>query len=129
MMSKRSGLLAFRLGVSFGAIISLIKQNSPLLLKIWEKPLVKRYGKIKAKAMLAEIKKEYAKLQASVPLPPEFPLRYHRTVMILPGIAVYKTILKDTPNRREALAEAEILFKEIFGPQLYRLFRYTLSFP
>lgn len=80
-------------------------------LRAWQRLLAKSRGKAKAADLAARMRARYESLYQSHTHITSRPLRTQLTGLILPGLALYQTLLADLWNDHEAaLAETEALF-------------------
>jgi len=84
-------------------------------LKKWQGSLANSRGPASAKRLTAEIEKRYRELLPAYTHITSHPLQAQLVNLILPGLALYQTLLADLNGDREAaLAESEALFRDGF---------------
>ncbi len=81
-------------------------------LRAWRPVLAARHGAAKAEQLAAAVRKEHAALIAETSMPDNGLLRWHLTAKILPGLALYHTLLREHAGDRDAaLAEIDEAFR------------------
>lgn len=82
-------------------------------LHIWGQVLARHHGPQKAGQLIASLRQEQAALIAATPLPANPALRWHLTENILPGLALYRLLLQEhAQDRQAALAEVDEAFRQ-----------------
>lgn len=120
-MKKTPYWLAGVLGVGAALAFFLGRKKKTLLpTRAWQPLLEATHGKAGARQLMASAEERARRLMVETPLPEVRPLRMHLIEYILPGLAIYKTLLEaHAGDRQAALAETEPLFKawtvEIYG--------------
>jgi hypothetical protein len=110
------GLVGFALGRR-----SATSQPMPHL-RIWQQALADQRGEFKAAILAGHVQARYDELYASRPRFPKRILRMHLDMLILPGLALYQTLLEEDDNAEAVLAEMESIFETTFSP----FFRFML---
>jgi hypothetical protein len=87
MINATLGLLALWL--------FLRRYRGPNYMPGWEKVIQARYGYERGREMVTEVRKQLAVLYADTPLPKNRTLRWHLRENILPGLALYRVLLKE----------------------------------
>lgn len=91
-------------------------------LRIWQQALARERGEFQAAVLAGRVQARYDALCASRPRFPKRILRLHLDMLILPGLALYQTLLEETDDVVAVLAEMESLFESTFS----RFFRFML---
>ncbi len=104
------GLLGFAIGRR-----SVTSQSMPHL-GAWQQALAGRRGEFEAAILAGRVQARYAELYASRPRFPKRILRLHLDMLILPGLALYQTLLEESDDAEAALAEMEVIFETAFSP-------------
>jgi hypothetical protein len=118
----------FYLGLAAGGSVGLaIGRRSATLkpmphLRIWQQALADQRGEWKAAFLAGRVQARYDKLYASRPRFPKRILRLHLDMLILPGLALYQTLLEENDDAEVVLAEMEAIFETCFSP----FFRFML---
>jgi hypothetical protein len=118
----------FYLGLAAGGWVGLaIGRRSATLklmphLRIWQQALADQRGEWKAAFLAGRVQARYDKLYASRPRFPKRILRLHLDMLILPGLALYQTLLEENDDAEVVLAEMEAIFETCFSP----FFRFML---
>ncbi|MGE5222643.1 MAG: L-2-amino-thiazoline-4-carboxylic acid hydrolase [Omnitrophica WOR_2 bacterium] len=119
--------LLLGLGVAAGAAAGFILGRRPgeypwmPAYNCWEAALAEKHGRVRAALLAAKIQSRYEDLYAHRPPVKHPALQMHLTRNILPGLALYQTLLEETPDKPTALAEVERLFRaNLLESDLYR---------
>ena len=118
----------FYLGLAAGGSVGLaIGRRSATLkpmphLRIWQQALADQRGEWKAAFLAGRVQARYDKLYASRPRFPKRILRLHLDMLILPGLALYQTLLEENDDAEAVLSEMEAIFETCFSP----FFRFML---
>jgi hypothetical protein len=105
----------FGLGVTVGALAALIvarRMSTPRRMPnraVWQKALADKRGEPEAAHLLAGAQARYDELCATRAEPTRRALRVHLERAILPGLALYQTLLEESGDRQAAVAEVESL--------------------
>jgi hypothetical protein len=75
----------------------------------WQRELAARRGEAEAARLLARAQARYDELYATRARPTRRALRVHLERGILPGLALYQTLLEESGNKQVAVAEVESL--------------------
>ena len=110
------GLLGYAVGRR-----SATPQSMPHL-SAWQQALAEQHGEFKAATLAGRVQARYDELHASRPRFPKRALRLHLDMLILPGLALYQTLLEENDDAEAVLAEMESIFETTFSP----LFRFAL---
>ena len=110
------GLLGFAVGRR-----SATPQPIPHL-EIWQQALADQRGEFEAAILAGRVQARYDELYASRPRFPQRILRFHLDMLILPGLALYQTLLEESDDAEAVLAEMEWIFEATFS----RFFRFML---
>ncbi len=113
----------FGAGLAAGAVAGIILSRHPgarrrsdefhwiPLLDCWENALAEKHGRVRAALLAAKVQSRYEDYY-SRRLPVQHPaLQMHLTRNILPGLALYQTLLEETPDQPTALAEVDRLVR------------------
>ncbi len=103
----------FVLGLTVGALAAFIVAR-----RLWagrrmphaalcRRVLAEKRGEAEAARILARVQARYGELYAERPRPANRALRFHLERSILPGLAVYQTLLDEGDDRESALTEVE----------------------
>ena len=118
----------FYLGLTTGGLVgfaigrrSATSQPMPHL-RIWQQALANQRGEFEAAILAGKVQARYDELYASRPRFTKRILRLHLDMLILPGLALYQTLLEETDDAEAALAEMEPIFEATFS----RFFRFML---
>ncbi len=108
----KKNITPFLLGVAAGfGLARLVRwqQSRPVgALSAWQQYLTQKYGAAKAQRLSAAIQQRYAALLEQQPQPEHPALRWHLVENILPGLALYQTLLQEHDGDRPAtLAEVD----------------------
>jgi hypothetical protein len=76
---------------------------------IWRRVLAEKHGDAEADRLLARAQARYDELYAERPRPPSRALRLHIERSILPGLALYQTLLEESDDRDAVLSQMESL--------------------
>jgi hypothetical protein len=76
---------------------------------LWRRVLAEKRGDAEAARLLARVQTRYDELYAERPHPPSRALRFHIERSILPGVALYRTLLEESDDRDTVLSEMESL--------------------
>lgn len=110
--------LGLALGVTGGVVAGrwLIHGQPMVHLRVWRRELA-RQGRSPEEAarIAARVQARYAELLAAGPRLDHRLLRLHLRALVLPGLALYETLLEELGDRQAALAETERLFGATFG--------------
>lgn len=105
----------FLLGLGLGALAAFIvvrrlwaPRRMPYV-ALWRRLLAEKRGEAEAARLIARAQSRYGKLYAERPRPANRALRFHVERSILPGLALYQTLLEEGDDRQAALAEMESL--------------------
>ena len=105
----------FGLGLAVGTLAAFVvvrrasaSQRMPNL-AVWQRALSEKRGETNAARLAALAQDRYEELFAARPSPAMRALRFHVERGILPGLAVYQTLLEGSSDRQAALAEMESL--------------------
>ncbi len=107
------GRLAF--GVALGALVAFVVARrlfAPRRMPhaaLWRRVLAEKRGEADADRLLDRAQTRYDKLYAERPRPASRALRFHIERSILPGLALYQTLLEKGDDRDAALSEMESL--------------------
>jgi len=74
---------------------------------LWRRALAEKCGEAEAARLLAGAQARYDKLYAERTRLPNRALRFHLERSILPGLALYQTLLEESDDRQEVLSEME----------------------
>jgi hypothetical protein len=105
----------FRLGLALGALAAFIVARRLWALRpmphaaLWRRVLAETRGEAEADRLIARAQARYDTLCAGRPRPANRALRFHVERSILPGLALYQTLLEEGDDRQAALAEMESL--------------------
>ena len=105
----------FGLGLAVGAVAAFIvarRMSAPRRmpnLAVWQRALAEQRGETNAARLAALAQDRYDELYAARPRPAKRVLRFHVERGMLPGLAVYQTLLEESGDRQAALAEMESL--------------------
>ena len=114
MTNKKSTLL-FLTALSAGVgIVWLVKHRNPQIpgLSAWQTVLAQKHGETQARRLAEQIRQRYASLLTEHPLPENPILCNHATENILPGLALYQTLLQEHGGDRQvALEEVDTAFR------------------
>ncbi len=115
------------LGIAAGAVAGFLLGRRPReyhwmpAYDCWEEALAQKHGNVRAALLAAKIQSRYEDLYAHRPPVKHPALQMHLTRNILPGLALYQTLLEETPDQPAALAEVERLFRaKLLKSDLYR---------
>jgi len=118
----------FYLGLAAGGLVgfavgrrSATPQPMPHL-EIWQQALANQRGELEAAILVGRVQVRYDELYASRPRFSKRILRLHLDMLILPGLALYQTLLEETDDAEAVLAEIELIFEATFS----RFFRFML---
>lgn len=103
--------LAFALG-ALAAFLVVRRLRAPRRMPhfaLWRRVLAEKRGEAEAARLLARAQARYDELYAERPRPPSRVLRFHIERSILPGLALYQTLLDETDDRQAVLSEMESL--------------------
>lgn len=104
-------------GIGLAAFYKHQSADVPGLSK-WARPLDEDYGRVKAADLRADIRRRYAALVSTRPIPTNKMLRWHLLGNILPGLALYQTLLEQNAgDKQSALAEVDRLFRAATLPK------------
>lgn len=79
---------------------------------IWQQVIIKNHGTEKAQQLAAAIRQQCATLIAETSMPEDHTLRWHLKANILPGLALYRVLLKQyNGDQQAALAEVDNAFR------------------
>ncbi len=110
-MSSKKGRVLFALGITSALGIAwLLRQRGEEMrgLRCLRQVLTRRHGAGKAEHLVAAVLQEHAVLLAETPMPENRDLRWHLKENILPGLAMYRVLLQEHDNDRQAaLAEVD----------------------
>jgi hypothetical protein len=128
MPKEKRSLNLLYLGLAAGGLVgfavgrrSATSQPMPHL-RIWQKALAEHRGEFRAAILAGRVQARYDELYASRPRFPKRILRIHLDMLILPGLALYQTLLEENDDAEAVLAEMESIFETTFNP----LFRFML---
>jgi len=79
--------------------------------KIWQNILTDRLGEIDAGLLMARIQHQYKDLITHKPIFNNIVFDFHIDRMLLPGLALYRTLRNDGMDQDEALVEIDRLYK------------------
>ena len=79
--------------------------------QVWERELIERHGHVKGTILAQRVQTRYAQLYAERPRFKERALRMHLERYILPGLALYRTLLADHANKPAVLKETARLLE------------------
>lgn len=103
----------FLLGLAVGAMVGLAvarrlaaPRRMPFL-GLWQQTLTETRGEAEAERLVALAQARYDELYAGQPRPASRALRFHLERSMLPGLALYQTLLEEGDDREQALAEME----------------------
>jgi hypothetical protein len=91
-------------------------------LRAWQQALAEQHGEWKAALLAGRVQARYDKLYLNRPRFAQRILRLHLDMLILPGLALYQTLLEENHDAAAVLAEMESIFETTFSP----LFRFML---
>lgn len=91
-------------------------------LKIWQQALANQRGAFEAAILAGKVQARYDELYASRPRFSQRILRLHLDMLILPGLALYQTLLEENDGAEAVLVEMESIFEATFS----RFFRFML---
>jgi hypothetical protein len=114
MAHKKSVALVFTALVAGVGIAWLVKRRSSQMpgLSAWQGVLAEKQGEFKAQQLVEQIRQRYATLLSDYPLPDNPILCRHATENILPGLALYQTLLQEHGgDRQAALEEVDAAFR------------------
>jgi hypothetical protein len=114
MAHKKSVALVFTALVAGVGIARLVKRRSSQMpgLSAWQGVLAEKQGEFKAQQLVEQIRQRYATLLSDYPLPDNPILCRHATENILPGLALYQTLLQEHGgDRQAALEEVDAAFR------------------
>ena len=83
----------------------------------WERELIERHGQVKGTILAQRVQTRYAQLHAERPRFKERVLRMHLERHILPGLALYCTLLADHANKPAVLKETARLLEASLAAQ------------
>jgi hypothetical protein len=112
---SRGRMGPFGLGMTVGALAALIvarRMSKPPQMPnfaAWRKALAEKRGESEAARLLASAQARYDELYAARARPTRRALRVHMERGILPGLALYQTLLEESGDRQAAVAEVESL--------------------
>lgn len=79
---------------------------------VWQQVLIKNHGAEKAQQLAAAIRQQCTTLIAETSMPENYVLRGHLKANILPGLALYRVLLKEYDgDQQAALAEVDNAFR------------------
>jgi len=143
MSEDRHSYRGFWIGLAAGALAGLSVRRhlaSPSHmphLGVWQKALGGTRGPTAAAMLAGRIQARYEVLHRARPRFVQPVLRLHLDKIVLPGLALYRTLLDEGAEREEVLAEVESLFEVTFGrfssvmsllnpmPEAFTLFRWV----
>lgn len=105
----------FGLGLAVGALAAFIvarRLSAPRgmpNLALWQRALAEKRGEAEAARLVARAQTRYDELFAGRPRLANRTLRLHLERSILPGLAMYRTLLEESADQQRALAEMESL--------------------
>lgn len=114
-MSRTKNYTLFILGIASGlGIVWLVRQRRKETsgLSDWRQVLIRHYGVEKAEQLAAAVRRQHASLIAETPMPANQALRWHLEERILPGLALYRVLLKEhAGDQQAALADVDEAFR------------------
>ena len=123
-------------GITIGVILArkLTTNKAIPSLKIWHNTWNERYGIVAASVRATKVQKHYDQLMAAHPQFTPIALQQHLENKLLPGIALYQTLLEDGLDQEVALGEVQYLLGLTVIPyqKLWRLLDFVpdqLVFP
>lgn len=105
----------FALGLALGALGGfavarrLLAPRRMPRLAVWQRALAEARGEAEAARLAARAQARYDQLYAGRPRSANRALRFHLEQGILPGLALYQTLLEESGDRQAVLAEMERL--------------------
>ncbi len=139
-MSKKNGIGWLGWALAAGGVIAFVasrRRSGPPRIRhlgAWQRALAETRGEVKAATLAARVQARFEKLYNERPRFAHRALRDHLENNILPGLALYQTLL-DELDQEAALAEVDRLFGDSFGqvarwapylgyaPNLFKLLR------
>lgn len=111
--SKRSYHYAALCGLAMGTAIGtslvitqrMASRHRMPNLKVWRRALIDRHGEVQGAILAARVQARYEALYGERPSFTHPMLRWHLGQNILPGLALYQVLRKDSSDRDAALAE------------------------
>jgi hypothetical protein len=105
----------FGCGLALGALVAFIVARRLWVPRrmphaaLWRRVLAETRGQAESDRLIARAQTLYDALYAEWPRPANRALRFHVERSILPGLALYRTLLEEGDDRQAALAEMESL--------------------
>lgn len=105
----------FALGLAAGALAALIVRRrlwTPMRMPFagrWRRALAERHGDAEAARLLSRAQARYRELYPQRPRPASPALRFHLERLLLPGLALYQTLLDEIGDKQAVVAEMEQL--------------------
>jgi hypothetical protein len=105
----------FGLGLAVGALAAFIvarRLSAPRRMPqaaLWQRVLAEKRGEAEAARLLARAQTRYDQLYAERPRLANRALRFHLERSILPGVALYQTLLEESDDRDAVVSEMESL--------------------
>jgi len=121
MENKGRGTTLLGLGLVVGALGGFIverrlaKPRWMPYLDVWQRALAEKWGELEAAMFAARVQVHYDELYAHRPRFAHRALRAHLEGNILPGLALYHTLLEEDDEQEAVLAEVESLFQVAFS--------------
>ncbi len=109
----------FGLGLVVGALAGFIvarrlsAPNRMPYLTVCQRALAKKHGEAEAARLVARAQIRYDELYARRPRLATHVMRFHLQRVVLPGLALYQTLLEESDDRQAVLAEMEHLMTSI----------------
>ncbi|MCW5850174.1 MAG: L-2-amino-thiazoline-4-carboxylic acid hydrolase [Anaerolineae bacterium] len=107
-------VVASLLAGAVGGFLAAQRLGQPLRYpqaQVWERELVERHGHVKGTILAQRVQTRYAQLYAERPRFSERALRMHLERHILPGLALYRTLLAAHANKPAVLKETARLLE------------------
>lgn len=122
---RRPGAGRIRLAMAVGAVAGLVAASRLATRRrmpnaaAWQRALAAARGDAEAARLITAAQSRYERLRTDAARPASRALRIHLSQFILPGLALYQTLLDSGSHQQAALAEMEQLLGMRIRPRLW----------